>query len=210
MPADPRIEAVALAYARLSYPFAERLGPHLADAREEAVRFLAMLDAAMVPGGGLLAYAAGVIDSDGTIGIKRSTYGLRVRGDAKQPIYSERVAVKQVTAGAVDLLHELFGGTRRTEKRGCGVPMQVWQCTDRQAADCLVRVLPYLRIKRAQADNCLILRQAKEQSKRARVAVGRGHAGGASRPQNLSDAMEAAYQRAKTLNLVGAAAGISA
>ncbi|HEX3884786.1 MAG TPA: hypothetical protein VHW66_19185 [Stellaceae bacterium] len=46
MAVDPRLDAVALAYARLTYPYAERLGPHMADARVEAHRFLAMLDAA--------------------------------------------------------------------------------------------------------------------------------------------------------------------
>jgi hypothetical protein len=33
----------------------------------------------------ILAYLAGVLDSDGTIGVKRSTYSMRVIGDSAQP-----------------------------------------------------------------------------------------------------------------------------
>lgn len=151
------------------------------------------------------AYCAGVIDSDGTIGIKRSTYAMRVTGDAGQATYSERIAVRQVTREAVDLLRDLFGGafyvTKPSSKNG--KPLWSWAATDQRAVACLHAVLPYLRIKKAQAENCLLLRIVKEQSKRARVAHGRGHAGSAVRPAELSEAMEAHYLRAKALNVVG-------
>jgi hypothetical protein len=39
----------------------------------------------------LFAYLAGAMDSDGCISVKRSTYAMRVRGDAAAPIFSERV-----------------------------------------------------------------------------------------------------------------------
>ena len=39
----------------------------------------------------VLAYMAGVLDSDGYIGVHRSDYAMRVRGDAGQVIYSPRV-----------------------------------------------------------------------------------------------------------------------
>lgn len=152
-----------------------------------------------------LAYCAGVIDSDGTIGVKRSTYAMRVVGDAKQTMYSERVCVRQVEPQAVTLLHALFGGRFAKAKPSTkkGRALYEWQVTDLNAAKCLLAVLPYLRIKREQAENCLALRGLKEKSKKQRVAVGRGHAGGASRSAALSDAMEQAYQRAKELNHVG-------
>ncbi len=153
----------------------------------------------------LLAYCAGVIDSDGTIGIKRQSYAMRVVKDSSQPTYSERVCVKQVEPEAVDLLHSLFGGYRFTAKasvRG-GRPLFAWQVTDRKAAACLAELLSYLRIKRAQAENCLALRIVKEESKKARVAFGRGHAGSAVRPAALSAAMERHHARAHELNRVG-------
>jgi hypothetical protein len=151
-----------------------------------------------------LAYCAGVIDSDGTIGVKRSTYAMR-HGKCAQPTFSERVCVKQVTPEAVDLLYRLFGGTKYYAAASAekGKRLYVWQVTDRKAATCLQAVLPYLRIKLRQADNCLVLRADKEESKKMRVAHGRGHAGAAARAPELSQRMEARYQRAKELNRVG-------
>lgn len=152
-----------------------------------------------------LAYLAGIIDADGTIGIKRSSYSARVVGDSTQPTYSERVCVRQVEPHAVDLLHSLFGGRRGTTKPSAkrGRPLHEWQVTDMKAAACLRAVLPYLRIKAEQARNCLALREVKEASKKARVAPGRGHQGSARRPAELSTEMERLRERAKTLNRVG-------
>lgn len=152
-----------------------------------------------------LAYCAGVIDSDGTIGVKRSTYSMRVIGDSKQPTFSERVCVKQVEPHAVDLLHKLFGGTRHIEDPSAkrGRHLYSWQVTDMRAARCLVLIAPYLRIKKQQAENCIALRSVKEKSKRDRVAPGRGHVGSAVRSPNASAAMEMHYAKAKELNRVG-------
>jgi len=152
-----------------------------------------------------LAYCAGVIDSDGTIGVKKSTYAMRVRRDAGQPTYSERVSVKQVEPHAVSLLVSLFGGSRYITNNGTknARPLHAWLATDQRAATALSAVLPYLRIKRLQAENCLQLRALKEASKIARVANGRGHIGAASRPADLSQAMEHCLRRAHLLNAVG-------
>jgi hypothetical protein len=151
-----------------------------------------------------LAYCAGVIDSDGTIGVKRSTYAMR-HGNGGQATFSERVCVRQVEPQAVTLLHILFGGTLgvRGASAKKGKPLTEWCVTDQKAARCLVALLPYLRIKRQQAENCLALREVKEESKRQRVAFGRGHAGAAVRPAHLSVSMESHYLRAKELNRVG-------
>lgn len=152
-----------------------------------------------------LAYCAGVIDSDGTIGVKKSTYQLRVTKDCGQPTYSERICVKQVEPQAVNLLTQLFGGYRFVAKPSVrrGRPLQGWQVTDLQASRCLELLLPHLRIKQQQAQNCLLLRVLKQESKQARVAVGRGHIGSAPRSADLSQSMEECYRRAHTLNAVG-------
>jgi hypothetical protein len=152
-----------------------------------------------------LAYCAGVIDSDGCIRVKRSTYAMRVTGDAGQPTYSELVCVKQVTPEAVDLLHGLFGGRRAIEGPSAkrGRPLHVWQVTDKRATACLRALLPYLRIKRQHAENCLELRRLKDESRAARTCFGRGHVGGKVRPQEISEAMQATHVRAKSLNVVG-------
>lgn len=104
-----------------------------------------------------LAYAAGVVDSDGYIGVHRNTYAQRVRGDATQAVYMPRVQVKQVTPQAVELLHELFGGHRYDEKATTakGRPLLVWNVHSAMAARTCEALLPYLRIKRDQAINAI-------------------------------------------------------
>lgn len=152
-----------------------------------------------------LAYLAGVLDSDGTIGIKRNTYAIRVTKDSRQATYSERIHIRQVTREALELFAETFGGnigiTDPYAKRGR--PLFNWGQTDMKAVTTLSALMPYLRIKRTQAENCLALRAVKEKSKLARVALGRGHAGASSRPAELSVAMEDHFLRAKELNRVG-------
>lgn len=106
-----------------------------------------------------LAYCAGVVDSDGYIGVHRNTYAMRVRGDATQPIYQARIQVKQVTPQAIDLLHATFGGHRYDGKPGSvrGRPLDVWQVHSAACGPILSALLPHLRIKRAQAENALEL-----------------------------------------------------
>ena len=120
-----------------------------------------------------LAYAAGVIDSDGYIGVHRSDYRARRIGDATQAVYSPRVQVKQVEPQAVDLLTELFGGYRvigdPTAKRGR--PLFVWSVHSAAAGVALGAVLPYLRIKVAQAENALEVCRINSSGQRRRFVV---------------------------------------
>jgi len=152
----------------------------------------------------LLAYAAGVIDSDGSIGIRRKTYAMRVLCTTDQPTFSERVTIRQIEPEAVDLLHAQFGGCRSVivakGKRTKRQPLQSLQLVDRHAAFLLAAVLPHLRIKRRQAELCLELRRLKEESRKARFAYGRGHRGGAKRPEAITAAMEELHARVKALN----------
>ena len=145
-----------------------------------------------------LAYIAGLFDADGTIGIKRNTYSMRVLGNSTQPTYSERIHIRQVERGGVDLCAEIFGGNIGITQPSTpsGKPLFNWGKTDMKATQVLRAILPYLRIKRAQALNCLDLRRVKETSKRKR----RSHS---PRPIAISDVMESLYQKAKELNRVG-------
>jgi len=153
-----------------------------------------------------LAYLAGAIDSDGTIGVKKSTYAMRVTRDCGAATYSERVALRQVTPIIPTMLRDRFGGSLYMTKPSApnGRLLYSWAATDQRAAACLKALLPYLRIKRPQAEKCLELRRLKDTSKRSRVAKGRKHAGSAPRRPELTEAMEAAYQAAKAMNLSGA------
>lgn len=152
----------------------------------------------------VLAYLAGVIDSDGSIGIKRSTYGMR-HGNGGQPTFSERVMCRQVTPEAIDLLRETFGGYRGITASSTprGKPLHSWQVTDLKAVACLQALRPFLRVKAAQAENALALRVVKDASRAARVPFGRGHVGGIARPESLSIEMERLLAVAHELNRSG-------
>lgn len=106
-----------------------------------------------------LAYAAGVVDSDGSIGVHRNSYAMRVRGDAGQMVYMPRVTVKQVTPQAVDLLYGMFGGHRYAGKPTAtrGRPLIAWNAHSAIAARACEAMLPFLRIKREQALNAIEL-----------------------------------------------------
>lgn len=120
-----------------------------------------------------LAYAAGVIDSDGYIGVHRSTYAMRVRGDASQAVYSPRVQVKQVTPEALDLLGELFGGYRGAASPTAtrGRPLGIWSVHSAAAGVVCAALLPYLRIKRDQALNAIEVCRINSQRHRRRWEI---------------------------------------
>jgi len=104
-----------------------------------------------------LAYAAGVIDSDGYIGVRHSDYRVRVLRDCQTPTYSARVQVKQVEPHAVNLLHAMWRGYLSIHDPSAkrGRPLHSWQAHSAGAGRVLEAVLPYLRIKREQAENAI-------------------------------------------------------
>lgn len=116
-------------------------------------------------------YLAGCIDCDGYITIKRDTYKLRKVGDASTPIFYERVGFKQVSPEIVDMLHEAFGGYRSIQKPSAknGKPLYSWEARNLQANLCIKVLLPYLRIKKRQAEICMELRESIERTKHTRL-----------------------------------------
>lgn len=164
----------------------------------------------------LAAYLAGAMDSDGTIGIRRSTYAARVRGDARQPVYSERLCLKQVTPQIPMLLRETFGGSLLLQRPSTlrGRPLHYWEATNKVAAVALGSLLPYLRIKRQQAEICLLLRASKDQPRSAththRDAAETNTGTGVHMIRRLElstatiEEREALYLTIKRLNRVGA------
>ena len=120
-----------------------------------------------------LAYCAGVLDSDGHIGVHVNWYRVRSLGDAKQPTYQPRCSVKQLDHQAVELLHELFDGhlyVDTTNVRGSRRPINVWQVHSASCRRVLDALRPHLRIKCRQADLALELCDLN-QSPRARTWV---------------------------------------
>lgn len=113
-----------------------------------------------------LAYLAGVVDSDGWIGIRRT----RTRwADTYQP----GVAVKQVTPEAVSLAHATFGGHLWQQAPGAtrGRPLWTWGVTAAAVVPVLRSLRPYLRIKAAQADNALAACEVNGRGGRRRFPV---------------------------------------
>lgn len=121
----------------------------------------------------LLAYCAGVLDSDGHIGVHVNWYRVKTQGDAKQPTYQPRCSVKQLDHQAIELFHDLFDGHMYVDTsnvRGSRRPINVWQVHSASCRRVLEALRPHLRIKTRQADLVLELCDLN-QSKRARSFV---------------------------------------
>jgi len=118
-----------------------------------------------------LAYLAGILDADGYFTIKRSTYSVRVKKDSHNPIFSERIGIKQVAFQAIKILHENFGGYYRVEKPSAknGKPLHCFQVTNLKAIKLAKAVYPYLKIKKEQ---CKLLFDLREISKSPRIHNG--------------------------------------
>ena len=116
----------------------------------------------------ILAYLAGVMDSDGYFTIKRDSYGLWVIGDRVNVSYYERVGIKQTSPMAIDLIKELFGGYRNIQKPNAekGKPLHGIQLTNLQAYKFIKAIYPYLRIKKKQAEILLELRKKLKEPKK--------------------------------------------
>lgn len=110
----------------------------------------------------LLAYCAGVLDSDGHIGVHVNWY--KVRSDrwreSKQPTYQPRASVKQLDPEAIEVFADLFAGHCYVDKgnaRGSARPINVWQVHSAATGRVLTELRPYLRVKTRQADLALEL-----------------------------------------------------
>lgn len=109
-----------------------------------------------------LAYCAGVMDSDGHIGVHVNWYKVTSGkwADSKQPTYQPRVSVKQLDHQAVELFGELFGGAHYVDgnnAHGSGRPINVWGVHSRASGVVLAALRPFLQIKVRQCDLALEL-----------------------------------------------------
>jgi hypothetical protein len=155
-----------------------------------------------------LAYLAGLIDGEGYIGIKKMT-----RHDCAAPSYHARIQVRMVDEPAIALLAHELGGKYYHERTATGLrrALYCWQVSDALAERTLRALLPYLRIKRRNAEEVLRLRewQANGRAHRTKLLGYRqfpGFRGGTRTVRNMgfSDEYiahcEIAYQECKRLN----------
>lgn len=114
-----------------------------------------------------LAYLAGVMDSDGYIGVGKKKAGKWAAN------YQPRVQVKQVDTEATDLFRETFGGHlyRHEPSAERGRPLWCWQVHSAACRPVLDALLPYLRIKRNRAENALALCDVNRRTGRKRFPV---------------------------------------
>lgn len=119
-----------------------------------------------------LAYAAGIVDGEGYVGIKKSkAYACQGR---KTPGYHARVQVRMVDQAALELLARLFGGHLYAEKLNIlrvRQPLHCWSLSDASAEAALRRLLPYLRIKDRVANVVLQLRALQADGRNHRTKV---------------------------------------
>ncbi len=101
-----------------------------------------------------LAYAAGIMDGEGTIEInvknpKKGGYG------QKSPWHYLRVSVANTDVGLIYWFQRNFGGAvgkPRRSSRGGRKSILTWAIVSKQASDFLKLVLPYLMVKKRQAE----------------------------------------------------------
>lgn len=113
----------------------------------------------------LYAYFAGVVDSDGSISIKKSSREAR-KGECLNWTFSIRISISQVTNDVQSLLKEEFGGSLGHHKNKVSKKrLWRWDIRHKQAETFLRCIYPYLIIKRKQAELLLALRKIKTEPK---------------------------------------------
>lgn len=105
-----------------------------------------------------LAYAAGIVDGEGCIAIRRGKHG---------PHFCQ-VAVANTSLILCEWLKQRWGGNVHRKKRNAQhnwKPVYQWRVNNRLAISFLKQVRPYLLIKQAQADLALRLPSIRQFTK---------------------------------------------
>ena len=94
-----------------------------------------------------LGYLTGFMDGEGTISLQYHTHGIRLRVSAANTHRSTLERIKEITGvGAVFVAHK---ATERSQES------YTWSVSSRAAYGLLQQMLPYLQIKREQAELCI-------------------------------------------------------
>jgi hypothetical protein len=97
-----------------------------------------------------LSYAAGIVDGEGSIGIYRNSHNGQ---------YQLRITVEMTRDEAIELMLELFGGRLYSKpEKGNEKAKTSWLIFNSAAASALRELLPFFRIKKAQAETALLTR----------------------------------------------------
>ena len=114
-----------------------------------------------------LAYAAGLIDGEGCITIKkqRSSHGGKYLGRNYTPAYRPTLTVEMCDRGGLDALLAWFGGSIIIHKARLSRHRvrYAWYLSCDRAVDLLRRVSPFLLVKRRQAEVAIELQASHRQ-----------------------------------------------
>lgn len=109
------------------------------------------------------AYLAGFIDADGSIGIVTIKSNNKIR-------YRIKLSAHNCKKEPIDFLYTIFGGGKiRLKKTGKAKlhdnwrPCYEWMITSNKAAQAIKELLPFLKVKREQAELCLKLDEINKQ-----------------------------------------------
>jgi hypothetical protein len=107
----------------------------------------------------LPSYIAGIIDGEGCITIKLSR-----KNSKRAPCYTSDVAVSMSNEEVIKLLHQRYGGTYwvRTFPNEDWRAMYCWAIGNQGCQRVLEEVLPFLIVKKKQAEFCLKLCAEKQ------------------------------------------------
>lgn len=129
---------------------------HEAPARDEDIVRAARIDEGADPGRNdwetRVIWSAGFFDGEGYVGLGTS---------AASGNWSVRMSVGQLVREPLDILQGLFGGSICRDRHG-PKPMYKWACMSNIAARSLREMLPYLTVKRQQAQIALEFHDGKQ------------------------------------------------
>ena len=157
----------------------------------------------------ILAYLAGFIDGEGSLMIRKNNYRVinPKYGDCKNPQYSPRVGVKNTREEPLILLKETFGGYLQKDKKiypsisgfKSNKPIYVYSAEHNIAYLVVETLLPYLIIKKKQAEVILELRETKKEATKNRYKNNAEFHGKPYRQESILK-FEQLYNEVKILN----------
>jgi hypothetical protein len=118
-----------------------------------------------------LAYIAGIVDGEAYVGIKKTTaYKCQ---DRVTPGYHARLQIRMVDEEAIKFISEKLGGWYYPEKIAAPNRRRLYcyQATDARAEKILRALLPFLRIKKAVAQQVLNLRTLQADGKSHKTKI---------------------------------------
>ena len=118
-----------------------------------------------------LAYCAGIIDGEGSVGVGG-------RSPKNPQSFAIKVTVQMTTSQAVSLLHEVFGGRKFIPNRvtKTGKTIYAWSVYCSRAGRVLEQLVPYLRVKKTVAEDCIALTKFYKQGRQHSISDAERHA----------------------------------